>query len=65
MKIPVKNSKLVRDTKTGAILSTDIIAIKEYEEKKRRKEIEKNRLNRLELEVSELRSVIDELRKRQ
>jgi len=63
MKIPVKDSKLVRDTNTGAILSTDLSAVKDYEDKKKRKQMEKDRLNRLELELSELRSLVDSLRK--
>ena len=62
MKIPVKNNKMVRDTKTNAILSVDIDAIKAYEEKRRKIQTERDRLNRLELEVLELRSIIDQLR---
>jgi|688.fasta_scaffold25225_2 hypothetical protein len=62
MKVPVKNNKMVRDTKTNAILSVDIDAIKAYEEKRRKIQTERDRLNRLELEVLELRSIIDQLR---
>jgi hypothetical protein len=53
---------MVRDTKTNAILSVDIDAIKAYEEKRRKIQTERDRLNRLELEVLELRSIIDQLR---
>lgn len=62
MRVPVKNNKMVRDTKTNAILSVDTDAIKAYEDRIRKIQAEKDRLNRLELEVSELRAIIEELR---
>lgn len=64
MRVPVKNNKMVRDTKTNAILSVDMDAIKAYEDRIRKIQAEKDRLNRLELEVSELRAIIEELRKK-
>jgi len=39
-------------------------AIKAYEDRIRKIQAEKDRLNRLELEVSELRAIIEELRKK-
>lgn len=65
MRVPVKNNKMVRDTKTNAILSVDMDAIKAYEDRIRKIQAEKDRLNRLELEVSELRAIIEELRNKQ
>lgn len=65
MRVPVKNNKMVRDTKTNAILSVDMDAIKAYEDRIRKIQVEKDRLNRLELEVSELRAIIEELRNKQ
>lgn len=62
MRVPVKNNKMVRDTKTNAVLSVDLDAIKTYENRIRKIQAEKDRLNRLELEVSELRAIIEELR---
>lgn len=64
MKIPVKNNRMVRDTATGAVLSVDAEAVRVYEERRKKAESEKERLNRLESEVSELRAIIDELRKK-
>jgi len=64
MRVPVKNNKMVRDTKTNAILSVDTDAIRAYEDRIRKIQAEKDRLNRLELEVSELRAIIEELRKK-
>ena len=64
MKIPVKNAAMVRDTQNGAILSVDADAVKEYEERRRKVVSERERLNRLETEVSELRAIIEELRKK-
>ena len=64
-KIPVKDENgLVRDTSSKAILSVDKQAIRLYEERRRKIETDKNRLNRLEAEVAELRQVIEELRKK-
>jgi hypothetical protein len=62
MKIPVKNNRMVRDTASGAVLSVDMDAIKTYEERRRKIQTDKDRLNRLEIEVSELRTFIEELR---
>lgn len=62
MKIPVKNNRMVRDTSSGAVLSVDVDAIKTYEERRRKIQTDKDRLNRLEIEVSELRTFIEELR---
>lgn len=64
-KIPVKdNSGLVRDTSSGAILSIDKKALRVYEERRRKIQSDKDRLNKLENEMAELRSIIEELRKK-
>lgn len=64
MKVPVKNAPMVRDMRTNAVLSVDVEAIKEYEERRNKIQSERERLNRLETEVSELRAIIEELRKK-
>jgi hypothetical protein len=64
MRIPVKNNRMVRDTATGAVLSVDADAIKTYEERRKKILSERERLNKLESEVSELRAIIEELRKK-
>jgi hypothetical protein len=64
MKIPVKNNAMVRDTSTGAVLSVDVDAVKKYEEQRKKALSERERLNRLETEVLELRAIIEELRKK-
>lgn len=60
-KIPVLNEKLVRDSKSGALLSTDRDAVTAYERKKRESSAQKDRINRLEQELLELRSVVSKL----
>jgi|694.fasta_scaffold00791_4 hypothetical protein len=62
MKIPVKNKKMVRDMSSGAILSVDTAAIKEYEDRCKKIQMDKDRLNRLEQEVSQLRILVEEIR---
>jgi hypothetical protein len=64
MKIPVKNNHMVRDTATGAVLSVDADAVKTYEDRRKKILSERDRLNKLESEVSELRAIIEELRKK-
>jgi hypothetical protein len=64
-KIPVKNnSGLVRDTSTKAILSVDTESVRVYEDRKRKMLSDRQRLNNLENELAELRSIIEELRKK-
>jgi hypothetical protein len=62
MKIPVKNNHMVRDTASGAVLSVDMEAVRVYEERRNKVLSERQRLNKLETEVSELRAIIEELR---
>ena len=47
-RIPVKDEKMVRDTFSHAILSTDHDAVAAYERKKRETKAQKDRINRLE-----------------
>ena len=64
-KIPVKdNTGLVRDVSSGAVLSIDVEAVRIYEERKRKILSDRQRLNKLETELAELRSIIEELRKK-
>lgn len=64
-KIPVKdNTGLVRDASTGAILSVDSDSVRVYEERRRKILTDRQRLNNLETEVAELRTIIEELRKK-
>lgn len=57
-KIPVENEPLVRDSRTGALLSTDIDAVKAYERKKQESKAQKERINKLETEIKELKEVM-------
>ena len=64
-KIPVKdNSGFVRDASTKAILSIDVESVRIYEDRKRKILSDRQRLNNLENEMAELRSIIEELRKK-
>jgi len=64
-KIPVKNnSGLVRDPSTKALLSIDVNAVKIYEERRKKIQSDKDRLNKLENELVELRQLIEEIRKK-
>jgi hypothetical protein len=60
-KIPVQNEKIVRDTRTGALLFTDKDSVKAYERRKREAQAQKDRINRLEHELSELKGIISKL----
>ena len=60
-KIPVQNEKMVRDTRTGALLSTDRDSVKAYERRRREAQAQKDRINRLEHELSELKGLISKL----
>jgi hypothetical protein len=60
-KIPVQNEKMVRDTRSGALLSTDRDSVKAYERRRREAQAQKDRINRLEHELSELKGIISKL----
>lgn len=60
-KIPVKNERMVRDSYSKALLSTDLEAVAAYERKKREIKAQKDRINRLEQEVNELKQLLSQL----
>jgi hypothetical protein len=53
---------LVRDLKSNAIINTDDIALNNYTLIKKRKELEKNKIDSIESELKDLRSSIDEIK---
>lgn len=54
---------LIRDLKSNAIINTDDIALNNYTLIKKRKELEKNKIDLIESELKDLRSSIDEIKK--
>lgn len=63
--IPVKGTKLVRDTTTGAILNTDINEYNDYKMKKTLRDQEKiekekmnNRVSKIETDISEIKQLL-------
>ena len=53
---------LIRDLKSNAIINTDNIALTNYTLIKKRKELEKNKIDSIESELKDLRSSIDEIK---
>lgn len=53
---------LIRDLKSNAIINTDDIAFNNYTLIKKRKELEKNKIDSIESELKDLRSSIDEIK---
>lgn len=60
-KIPVENEQMVRDMQSKALLSTDREAVIAYERRKREVKAQKDRINRLEQEVTELKQLLSQL----
>ena len=60
-RIPVRNEPMVRDTRTGALLSTDRDAFRAYEDRRRERRLQQERINSLEEQVAELRHILSEL----
>jgi hypothetical protein len=60
-RIPVENERMVRDRRTGALLSTDRDAIRAYEARKRERQSQAERINNLEQTVAELQKAISEI----
>ena len=60
--IPVEgNSNLSRDPKTGAIVNTDRSEYEKYVAQREAKELDKERLNNLESEISEIKQLLVKL----
>lgn len=60
-RIPVRNEPMVRDMRTGALLSTDRDAFRAYEDRRRERRLQQERINSLEEQVAELRRILSEL----
>tara|TARA_B100000212_G_scaffold150583_1_gene113257 strand:- start:870 stop:1091 length:222 start_codon:yes stop_codon:yes gene_type:complete len=60
--IPVEgNSNLKRDPKTGAIVNTDRSEYEKYIAQREAKQLDKERLNKLESEISEIKQLLVKL----
>ena len=60
--IPVEgNSNLSRDPKTGAIVNTDRSEYEKYVAQRKIKQLDKERLNKLESEISEIKQLLVKL----
>jgi hypothetical protein len=60
--IPVEgNSNLSRDPKTGAIVNTDRSEYEKYVAQRKTKQLDKERLNKLESEISEIKQLLVKL----
>jgi hypothetical protein len=57
------HQNLIRYLKSNAIINTDDIALNNYTLIKKRKELEKNKIDLIESELKDLRSSIDEIKK--
>jgi predicted transcriptional regulator len=58
----VEGTKLVRDTRSGAIINQDKNGLDEYLNKRRALESQKNEINNIKSEVKELREDITEIK---
>jgi predicted transcriptional regulator len=62
MYLRVEGTKLVRDTRSGAIINQDKNGLDEYLNKRRVLESQKNEINNVKSEVKELREDITEIK---
>lgn len=61
-KIPVQNEKtLLRDTKTGALLSTDTSGAAQYKRRIQEEHDKNNELNTLKQELSDIKNLLKKL----
>ena len=51
----------VKEPDKGAILQTDVMALQSYKNQKKAREADKQRINKLEQEIQEIRSLINKL----
>ena len=60
--IPVEGHKnLYRDEKSGAIINCDIIGYNLYKKSKHKKQSQQSRLNEMQKEIDELKSLLSQL----
>lgn len=56
------HSNLIRDLSTNAIINTDSLSANQYTRLRNRREIEKQKIDNIETEMSEIKSSITELK---
>lgn len=56
------HSNLIRDLSTNAIINTDSLSADQYTRLRNRREIEKQKIDNIETEMSEIKSSITELK---
>jgi hypothetical protein len=60
--IPVEGSKhLYRDQKTGAIINDDIVGFNQYHILKRKKQKEREEIDKIKNDIEEIKSLLKEL----
>ena len=64
--IPVEGHKnLYRDEKSGAIINCDIIGYNLYKKSKHKKQSQQSRINEMQKEIDELKSLLSQLVEKQ
>ena len=64
--IPVEGHKnLYRDEKSGAIINCDIIGYNMYKKSKHKKQSQQSRINEMQKEIDELKSLLSKLVEKQ
>ena len=64
--IPVEGHKnLYRDEKSGAIINCDIIGYNMYKKSKDKKQSQQSRINEMQKEIDELKSLLSQLVEKQ
>ena len=64
--IPVEGHKnLYRDEKSGAIINCDIIGYNMYKKSKHKKQSQQSRINEMQKEIDELKSLLSQLVEKQ
>lgn len=53
---------LIRDLSSNAIINTDTVSFNQYNLNKQKREIEKQRINKIESDLTELKTSIDEIK---
>ena len=60
--LKVKGTKLVRDTRSGAIINQDKFGLDEYLAKRRSMELQKQEINKVKTDITELKKDMSDIK---
>ena len=61
--VPIKGTKLYRDTETMALINKDVSGLEDYRAKRKYAELQKQQINNVRVEIDNIKNDISDIKK--